>query len=246
MEERSRQGHRRLYRGHPARSGIRRGGLQPRLGLVDEAGARQGLCRLQRGHPTRSRVRLGLLQPRRCLVCEGRLPEGHRRLRPRPSVLEPKARRRATSIPGRLPGMSKQDFDKAIADYTEAIRLDPKDASAHSFTGRRLESEAGFRPGDRRPRRGDPTRIPRTPWRTPAGALAWFRKQGIRPRPWPISARRSGSIRRPGLMCTTTGAPPGLRRRISTRRSPTTPRPSGSIPSDSRRFSLRGTAWAHS
>ncbi len=37
--------------------------------------------------------------------------------------------------------MVKGDFDKAIADFSEAIRLDPKDADAYFNRGRAYEKK---------------------------------------------------------------------------------------------------------
>ena len=56
LEERIRQGDRRLQRGDPARSEVRRRVLQPRPRLVRQEGIRQGDRRLQRGDPARSEV----------------------------------------------------------------------------------------------------------------------------------------------------------------------------------------------
>ena len=52
---------------------------------------------------------------------------------PRPSGSTPRMPRRTTT--GATPGMPKGEYDKAIADYTEAIRLDPKDALAYDNRG---------------------------------------------------------------------------------------------------------------
>ena len=51
---------------------------------------------------------------------------------------------------------NKGDYDKAIADYTEAIRLDPKLADGVLQPGRRLRGEGRLRQGHRRLHRGHP------------------------------------------------------------------------------------------
>ena len=86
----------------------------------------------------------------------------------------------------------KGDYDKAIADYTEAIRLDPNYALAYFNRGVAYEKRATTtRPSRTSPRPSGSTRI--TPWRTTTGALlttvraTWTRQSQI-------SARPSGSI----------------------------------------------------
>ena len=54
--------------------------------------------------------------------------------------------------------MHKRDYDRAIADYNEAIRLDPKLAMAYVNRGCAYIKQARLRPGHRRLRRGDPAR----------------------------------------------------------------------------------------
>ena len=117
---RLRQGDRRLHRGHPAQSEICRCVQQPRQRLAGQRRARQGDRRLHRGHPAQPERCRGVLQPRR------RLAEKATRTRrspttPRPSGSIPEYARRTTTAAS--PG-GKGENDKAIADYTEAIRLD--------------------------------------------------------------------------------------------------------------------------
>ena len=52
----------------------------------------------------------------------------------------------------------KKEYDKAIADYNEAIRLDPKYAIAVQQPGQRMAREEGIRQGHRRLQRGHPPR----------------------------------------------------------------------------------------
>ena len=58
--------------------------------------------------------------------------QGHRRLH-RGHPARPEVRRRLQQPRHRL--AAKKEYDKAIADYTEAIRLDPKDAAAYCNRG---------------------------------------------------------------------------------------------------------------
>ena len=143
QQERIRQGHRRLHRGHPARpknpgptpTGVtprRQEGLRqrqnaaaysPRQRLGGQEGVRQGHRRLHRGHPTRAKVRRGLHQPGQRLELTRRTTTRPSPITPRPSDSTPRIR--GLHQPGqRL--VNKKDYDKAIADYNEAIRLDPR------------------------------------------------------------------------------------------------------------------------
>ena len=54
----------------------------------------------------------------------------------------------------------KKEYDEAIADYDQAIRLDPNFATAHIKARLRLVRQAGVRQGHRRLLRGD-TPLPR-------------------------------------------------------------------------------------
>ena len=98
---------------------------------------------------------------------------------------------------------AKKEYDKAIADYTEAIRLDPKNARAYTNRGGLGRQEEYDK------------------------AIADFTE----------AIRLDPKMPTP----TTTGAEPGMtRRRSTTRPSPTTARPSGSIPSFALAYNNRG------
>ena len=59
---------------------------------------------------------------------------------------------------GATPGAHKKEYDKAIADFNEAIRLDPKYRLGLQQPGHRLAGQEGVRQGHRRLQRGDPAR----------------------------------------------------------------------------------------
>ncbi len=239
-EERIRQGHRRLHRGHPARSQAtprptttghtpgrtrrsttRRSPTTPRpsgsipnvaaayysrgIAWQNERGLRQGHRRLHRGHPPRSQDCLAYYNRGDRLDCEKEeLRQGDRRLhRGHPARSQGTPCRTTTAA---TPGEKKGEYDKAIADFTEAIRLDPKDARAYYNRGVAWTGEGGIRQGDRRLHRGHPARS--------QGCLR---------------------LRQPR-------AAPGAERRNMTRRSPTSTRPSGSIPKDAIN-TVRDYAW---
>ena len=107
----------------------------PRSRAYPPSKQRPGPCtrRLQRGHPARPQGCDGILQPRQRLVRQEGIRQGDRRLRQgdqsrRQSSLRP------TTAAATL-GTNKKDYDKAIADYDEAIELDPKDAVAYNNRG---------------------------------------------------------------------------------------------------------------
>ena len=87
---------------------------------------------------------------------QGRLRQGDCRLhRGHPA--------RPEGSPGRIttvawPMSEKGDHDKAIADYTEAIRLDPKIAKAYCNRGWAYREQGRLRQGDCRLHRGHPAR----------------------------------------------------------------------------------------
>ncbi len=77
-----------------------------------------------------------------CLRAQGRTTTRRLPTTPRPSGSTRNMPRPTTT--GAWPTASKGEYDKAIADYTEAIRLDPKDADAYTTgavpTGRRAST----------------------------------------------------------------------------------------------------------
>ena len=66
-----RQGHRRLYGGHPTRSQRCQGILLPWRWLLQEGRIRQSHRRLHGGYPAQSKIRHCVLLPWRCLLQEG-------------------------------------------------------------------------------------------------------------------------------------------------------------------------------
>ena len=160
-----RQGHRRLQRGHPARSKYalaysNRGDagyakkdydkaiadyneairLDPRFApaLLRPGQRVDGTGRTStRLSPSSTRLS-GSIPGSHCLLNPGQLVDA-KRSTTRPS---PTTTRRSGSIPG-MPSPSttgqrlaaKKDYDKALADYDEAIRLDPDSVLAHNNRG---------------------------------------------------------------------------------------------------------------
>ena len=155
---------------------------------------------------------------------EGRVRQGHRRLHgghpAQPEV------RRAYCNRGCATG-GKAENAKAIRDYTEAIRLDPKDAEAYYSRGfcyhQRREYDKAI---------ADLTEAIRF---NPKHAAAYMfrarpiRKRASSTRPSPTSPRPSGSSRTMPWRIAT-GAPLTRTKASATRRWPTTTRPSGSTP----------------
>ena len=78
----------------------------------------------------------------------------------------PTTMRRSASIPnspwpspiGATPTATRATYDRAIADYNEAIRLDPKFAMAFHNRGIAYHDKGDIRPRHRRLQRGDPAR----------------------------------------------------------------------------------------
>ena len=191
-----RQGHRRLQRGHPARSEQRDRLPQPRLHVACQEGVRQGHRRLRRGNPARPE-RHGLQQPRQRVETTRRSTT-----RPSPTTTRPSGSIRTTrplTTTAAIAWHNKKDYDKAIADYNEAIRLDPK-------TRDRLSTTAATRGTTRRTTtRPSPTTarpfasIRSSRWRTTTAAARGIARRSTT-RPSPTTMRPFDLIQvRPGV-----------------------------------------------
>ena len=104
---------------------------------------RQGDRRFRRGDPARPQgCAWRTYQPGQRLAIEGRSRQGHRRFRSRRSDSIPSTPRRTSA--GAMPGKTKGDHDKAIADFNEAIRLDPENAEAYVDRGMAWQAKGDF------------------------------------------------------------------------------------------------------
>ena len=133
--------HRRLRRGDPARSEIRRRLQQPRPRLDRQGRLRPRHRRLQRGDPARPEICRAYNNRGLAWYAQGRLRPRHRRLQrgdPARSEIPPTPTTTAAS-----PSAARSDYDRAIADYD---RGDP----ARSEIRRRLHQ-----PRHRLARKGD-------------------------------------------------------------------------------------------
>ena len=149
------------------------------LRLREEEGVRQGRRGLHRGHPARP-------QGRPSLHPAGGTPSGSRRsttrpsrTTPRPSDSTPKYAQALTTTGG-THYYVKKEYDKAIEDYTEAIRLDPKYAAA-STTG---ATPTATRRSTTRPSRTTPrpsASTPRIATATSTGGSPTARRSTARP-----------------------------------------------------------------
>ena len=135
--------------------------------------------------------------------------------------------------------VSEGRFDRAIADFDEAIRLDPEDAAAYATAAppgrQKQEFDKAIADYDEAIRL-DPERRQAYNNRGTAGP-----NEGNTTRPSPTSTRPSGSIPRPPRR-----TEPGrrlARKRDSTGPSPTSTRRSGSIPRYAWAYCCRGIAW---
>ena len=99
---------------------------------------------------------VGLRQTGQRLAGQEGFRQGHRRLHTRPSGSTPTY---ALAYYNRGNSwLSKKEYDKAIADYNEAIRVDPKFAHAYINRGFCLGGQERLRQGHRRLQRVDPAR----------------------------------------------------------------------------------------
>ena len=196
---------------------------QPGLRLAHQERTRQGDRGLHRGDPARS-VHRRIQKPRPRL--ESSRTNSTRRSRTTP--------RQSGSIRG-TPTVfnhrgsawrAKNELDKAIADFTEAIRLDPKPMAAVYNRGLawKAKNELDKAIADYTEAIGSIRRTP-TLSTTAASPGQTRMNSARRSRTTP---RRSGSIRRTPTL-STTAAEPGQPRTNSARRSRTTPRRPGSI-----------------
>jgi Tetratricopeptide repeat len=120
---------------------------------------------------------------------------------------------------------TKGEYDKAIKDFDEAIRLNPKDARPVYFRGGAWSAKKGTT----RPSRISTRRFDLTPTASAHSTTAGLRISARR-----ISTRRSGTTTRPSDWTprmpspSTTAVPPGVPRRTTIRPSKTMTKPSDS------------------
>ena len=221
---RLRQGHRRLHRGHPAQPEVRRGLLQPGRRLW------RARATTTRPSPTAPRPSASTpSSPRRTSTAarlseQGRLRQGHRRLH-RGHPAQPEICRRLPQ-----PGLHLQregPFDKAIADCTRPFGS-IRSSSMPTTSGASPIGQGRPRQGHRRLHGGPPARPEVCRGLLQPRQLLPEQKgdpgQGHRRLHRGPSARTRRSLRR-----ISTGARPTSARATATRRSPTSPTPSGSI-----------------
>ncbi len=122
---------------------------------------------------------------------------------------------------------SRQECDKAIPDFNQAIRLDPKDADA--FIGRAMAWMLMKQPDKAIADFDEAIRLNPQGLDAYVGRAAARGRRGRSTRPSPTTRGSSAWSRRPPWR-TNPGVPAGGRRRSMTRPSPTSPRPSGSTP----------------
>ena len=119
-----------------------------------------------------------------------------------------------------LAWLDREEYDKAIKDFTECIRLDPKDAAAFNSRGIAWADKKEYDKAIARLQRGHPAR-PQGRRRLQQPRHRLVRQEGVRQ-----GDRRlqRGHPARPEVRHapSTTAASPGLPRRSTTRRSPTT------------------------
>ena len=163
---------------------------QPRPGLGRQRRIRQGHCRFQPGPAAQSQLRLRLQQPRHCLATKASTT------RPLPTSTRPCGSIPMTPTRYYNRGVAwndKGEYDKAIADYDQALRLDPQVRHRVRRPRHRLERERRVRQGHRRFRPGPAARSQRRPTRMPAAALPGTTRASTT-RPLPTTTRPCGSI----------------------------------------------------
>ena len=122
-----------LRPGDPARCQIRRRLQQPRRSLSGQARSRPRHRRLRSGDQGQPELRHGLLQPRRGASRQARLRARGGGLLGRRSSSIRRTRRRTTTVAS--PTGIRATTTSAIADFEQAIKLDPKFAAAYANRG---------------------------------------------------------------------------------------------------------------
>ena len=130
--------------------------LQPRACVGREEGVRQGDHGLRRGHPARPQVRERLHQPRARLALQEGVRQGDRGLR-RGHPTRPHSTQWPSTTAGTR-GAKRASTTRRSRTTTEAIRLDPKDATRSQQPRGRLAGKGELRQGDRGLHRGHPAR----------------------------------------------------------------------------------------
>ena len=239
---RVRQGHRRLHRGHPARPEARRRLQQPRRRLGGQEGVRQGHRRLR---PRPSGSTPSTPAPTTTAATPGRPRRSTTRpspTTPRPSGSTPSTAA-AYSQPRHRLVAAKQEYDKAIADFDRGHPTRPRSSPSPTTTaaspGRRSRSTTRRSPITTEAIRLDPKYALAYSNR----GTAWEAKQEYDR----AIADYTEAIRldpKHALAYNNRGIVWSEQEASTTRRSPTTPRPSGSTPSYAPAYNGRAWLWA--